>query len=164
MLVCACFGGESERPDARASCYLARVDSCSGDSICIDDNMCEPAAPRAYIIGDIVAMVPFTKTDGTSWDAAGNAPDLFVTILVNGTAVATTAATPDSFSARPVGEYRVNLPAGPTILIRTQDEDVSSNDAALDCLAQPVTAAMLRSRVLQCSQGGYSVSIAITPE
>jgi hypothetical protein len=95
------------------------------------------------------------------WDIGGGAPDLY---LGDNTGSATTTAVPDQFSASFPGPFEVSLIAGDTLLIYVWDADVSVPDYAFGCTANPVTAALLRTRSFGCTGHGASLASSISPK
>jgi len=126
---------------------------------------CVAAFPRVYRLSNISVTVPTTDPDGAAWDAAGGAPDLLVEVFVNGTSVGATAAVQDQFSAAFPGPYGVTLnAAGSSVIVTASDEDLTVNDPAFSCAANPITAAHLRARELACTVGGNSLSYRLDPQ
>lgn len=161
LVGCASDGGGD---DGGGDECTVMADNCTGETICVAGS-CVAAFPRVYKLGAIQHSVPTTKTDSTSWDAAGGAPDLFVTIDVNGTTVATTNVVSDQFNATWPGPFSVSLIAGSTLTLTSYDQDVSVNDPGFACEAKPITAALLRLRQLGCtSPPPWSLSYVIAPQ
>lgn len=137
-------------------------DTCSGDSICIAGS-CESAFGRIYDVTNIDVSLPTTDSAGEAWDVGGGAPDIFVEISVNGTIEATTTTVQDQFSAFFAGAYQVQPVGGGELVLQAYDEDLTANDPAIACVADPLTAALLRSRLLACSASGASMEFRIEP-
>lgn len=136
-------------------------DNCTGETICIAGK-CEAAFPRVYRITNVSVMVPTSNpNNGSDWDIGGGAPDLF---LGNQSGEPITAAIQDQFSASFPGPFEVQLIAGGTLRIDVWDEDLTSNDYAFACQANPITAALLRTRSFACSGNGMSLTSAINPK
>lgn len=159
-----CNGNESVSScaaDCGTTPCSASPDNCTGETICISGK-CEAAFPRVYQIANVVVSVPTTNpNNGSDWDIGGGAPDLFLGDQ-NGTAFS--SVVQDQFSATFAGPFEVSLVAGTALRIDVWDEDISSNDFAFACQANPITAAILRSRTLACSASGESLSSSITPK
>ncbi len=137
-------------------------DSCTGETICLAGS-CVAAFPRAYSISELQISVPTTMPDGSPWDLGGGAPDLFLAAYVNNQAAAVTPTAFDRFSASFAGPYTLTLGAGSSLLIQAFDEDLTINDPAYGCVASPLTAALLRERILGCSSAGNTLSFRISP-
>lgn len=135
-------------------------DTCGGETICVG-NSCVAAFPRVYAITNVSVMLPTTDPNGEAWDLGGGAPDLFVG---DSSGNPLTNTVQDQFSATFPGPFDVQLIAGATLRISIWDEDVSANDLAFSCQAAPVTADLLRSRVLRCTQGGSTLAAALNPK
>jgi hypothetical protein len=161
----ACGGGGSDGPidgpPINGSCTTS-PDNCTGETICVG-GACVLAFPRSYTISNIKLMVPTTDPDGAAWDAGGGAPDLFIEINVNGAKVATTPVVSDMFSATFAGPFQVQLEGGATVRFDSFDEDVTVNDPAYACIANPITAQLLRIRKLACMTGSNSMVLDIAP-
>jgi hypothetical protein len=140
----------------------ATADSCPGESICIA-NRCEAAFGRIYDIRSIHVMVPTLDPGGLYWDIGGGAPDLTVRISINGVERAATGTVNDQFSASFPGPHAVQPIGGGSLYVAAYDEDVTNYDFAYGCLADPLTAEMLRTRRVACASGGNSLQLAIEP-
>jgi len=152
-------GGGGGGPDGSCS---PSADRCPGETICISGR-CESAFGRLYSIVDVSVSVPTTDGAGDAWDAFGGAPDLFVTVLVNGSIVGTSTTRSDTFSANFSGPYNATLIGGSDLVVEVWDEDVSVNDRIFTCSASPISADLLRGRSLRCNSGGFAVSFQIDP-
>jgi len=130
--------------------------------VCLSGS-CVAAFPRVYSIRDVSVQVPTRDPNGEAWDAGGGAPDLKLSIMINGTEVATAPAVQDQFSARFGGPFDVQLIAGSRLTLMALDEDLTADDPAYGCEANPVTAAHLRERSLACASGGSTLSFEIDP-
>ncbi len=159
-----CNGNEtvsSCASDCSAAACSTSPDNCTGETICIAGK-CQAAFPRVYRITNVSVMMPTKNPNNNSdWDVGGGAPDLFLGDE-NGTAI--TTAVPDQFSASFPGPFEVSLIAGAALRLDVWDEDVASNDWAFACQANPITAALLRSRKFNCSANGASLTSAINPK
>ncbi len=137
-------------------------DSCSGETICVAGS-CVAAFGRVYLVSDVSVHVPTTDSSGAAWDIGGGAPDLKIKISVNGSVVSTSVAVADQFNASFAGPFSVTLVAGGSLRIDAVDEDVTVDDPAVACQANPVTAAQLRTRTMSCSASGSTLSWQIDP-
>lgn len=159
-----CNGNETASncsSDCGTTACSTSPDNCTGETICIASK-CEPAFPRVYRITNVVASMPTTNPNNNSdWDAGGGAPDLFLGDQ-NGTPIST--AVQDQFSATFAGPFEVQLVAGNALRLDVWDEDVAADDFAFACQANPVTAALLRSRTFACSGNGASLTSKINPK
>ncbi len=160
VLLAGCLGGDGD--DGGGGTCSEIADRCAGESICLGGR-CEAAFGRIYSITDVQITVPTTDPQGESWDAGGGAPDLLLQILVNGSVVASAPAVQDRFSAAFAGPFDVTLIGGSTLLLSTLDEDITVNDPAFACRADPITADMLRGRTASCTEGENDLSFRIHP-
>ena len=161
-----------ERPDAAATpdaaiaidatVCTATNDTCTGETICIA-GACEAAFGRYYDIRDLAVTVPTLDPNGLYWDFAGGAPDLFVTIATSGVVRAATPTIDDRFSSTFSGPFAVLPVGGGSLLLAAYDADFDAHDFAYACAADPLTAAQLRTRRLQCADGGNAMSFTIEP-
>lgn len=155
-------GGGVDAPIGGGGGCTATADTCTGDTLCVG-NACVAAFPRVYEVRDVSVMVPTTNM-GATWDISGGAPDLFVTFAVNGSVQATSPVVDDQFSAAFAGPFAITLSAaGSRLDLNVYDEDVTTNDLALGCVANPLPAADLRSRRLSCASASGSLMLAIQP-
>lgn len=162
VVLVGCGGSGGDNPgDDTAECSES-ADTCAGESICVA-GICEDAFDRIYEITDVEVAVPTTDPNGDAWDIGGGAPDLLLEISVDGSVIASAPAVQDSFTASYPGPFTAQLIAGSTLLVATYDEDVTVNDPAYGCQAAPITADLLRGRVLACTGGGSSLSFKIDP-
>jgi len=84
---------------------------------------------------------------GATWDISGGAPDLFVTLAINGSVQATSQVVDDQFSATFAGPFAVTLSAaGSRLDLTVYDEDVTTNDLAFGCVANPLPARQVTAR------------------
>lgn len=155
-----CSAGE--RSTCPSDCAVAGCsalnDTCAGETICVA-SACVAAFPRVYQISNVQVQVPTTKPNGEPWDVGGGAPDLFLRI----DGVKVTNAVPDSFSAAFPGPFGVSLIAGQSVRIDVIDEDLTVDDPAFACQANPVTASLLRGRTFGCSVSGMRLDARIDP-
>jgi hypothetical protein len=177
VILLGCTHGESpsEHPDAAerapdaalqvidaAPPCSAAADTCTGDSICIA-SACEAAFGRLYDVQALSVTLPTTDPDGNSWDFGGGAPDPFITISVDNVIVATTPTVDDQFSATFAGPFPIQPIGGASLLLVAYDEDLTTDELAYSCEANPLTAAQLRTRHLACASGGSMMSFTIEP-
>lgn len=133
-------------------------DNCTGENVCVNSS-CVAAFPRVYSVRNIRVMLPTTDPDGAGWDAGGGAPDIFVNVYV-AALVGTSPVVDNVFAATFPGPFDVSLVGGGTLTVEALDEDVTVNDVAVRCTANPITAANVRSRALACSATATTGSIA----
>ena len=119
--------------------------------------------PYTITIGDIALCE--TDPNGAEWDAGAGAPDPFVSVVVNGAAVATSAATQDRFNFNPAFQATITLRSTDVVSLIVSDEDLTSNDfgggfCLGDACDSAIGVAPLRGvdTVLQgnCSPGGVA--------
>jgi hypothetical protein len=154
-------GGDDGGGDDSSECSEI-ADTCAGESICIA-GACEDAFNRIYEITDVEVAVPTTDPNGEEWDVGGGAPDLLLEVSMNGSVVASAPAIADSFSATFPGPFTAQVVAGSALVLVAYDEDLTVNDYAYACQVSPLTADLLRLRLLTCTTGGSSLSFAIAP-
>lgn len=169
-MAAGCGGGDGDTapfldaPGTTPACTTV-PDNCGGETICGSAGACVAAFPRVYAITQVMLRVPTTDPDGLAWDAGGGAPDLLLTISVDGVAKHTTPVTaPDQFQATFAGPFDVQLVGGSNLRIDSFDEDVTVNDPAFACVLNPVDAAKLRARAISCTLGGNSMTYSIRPK
>jgi len=159
-----CNGNETASTcaaDCGTTACSTSPDNCTGETICISGK-CEAAFPRVYRITNVSVMVPTKNPNNNSdWDVGGGAPDLYLGQM-DGTPI--TAAVPDQFSATFPGPFEVQLVGGNAFRIDVWDEDVTTNDFAFACQANPITAALLRTRSFGCAANGASLTSTINPK
>lgn len=136
-------------------CQCSELDaaSCAGDTVCVA-GACVAAFGRAYTIVAYDATIPQFKPDGSTWDAAGGAPDPYAVLVLNGTTLGMTSAIQDNFT--PVWNQATAptpVAAGSTFRIDVFDEDLADDDGVLSCELAPITADHLHAGV-SCS-GAY---------
>jgi hypothetical protein len=137
---------------ATATCTVGDPNSCTGETICID-NACENAFGRNYRITVVSAVFTEKNANGDAWDIGGGLPDGKVTVTINGTAHTTPSVdntlTPTfNFVTPPT-----LIPGGSRLEIAVVDADVTSDDAAWSCVNDPLTADLLRAGA-RCSGTG----------
>jgi hypothetical protein len=176
----ACFCpdplGCTVRETTDAEGVFIATDDCAGDQICIcpsgsagtceASGTCSIAFGRRYRLAPLQATVPERSPTGECWDPGCGLPDLFAIGSIDGTTVVTTVAATDSLGAiwsGAVGDGTVA--AGSTVRFDVYDDDtgLDSPDPALGCAAEPISAAMLRSRRLACSGALGTFLGAIVP-
>lgn len=159
-----CNGNETASSctsDCGTTACSASPDNCTGETICISGK-CEAAFPRVYRITNVAVSMPTKNPNNNSdWDVGGGAPDLF---LGDQQGNPITAAVQDQFSATFPGPFEVQLVAGNAFRMDVWDEDVTTNDFAFACQANPITAALLRTRSFGCAANGASLTSAINPK
>jgi len=164
VLVAACGGGgggDSDAGNVGETCNPSN-DGCTGETVCIA-SQCQSAFTRGYTISALTVQVPTTKPDGTSWDIGGGAPDLYIAVSTDGTKVGMTAVVQDQFSASFPDMVSVTLASTTKLDVHAYDSDVTSDDDAYLCEANPVTAAELRARQVGCQGSGYSLTFTVQP-
>jgi hypothetical protein len=134
------------------------ADDCTGDNICIGGS-CEAAFGRLYDVTDVNISLPTTDPDGAAWDAGGGAPDILIDVSSNGVHAPVSATVDDVFDAYFPGPFTVTIAGGADLTLEIYDEDLTVNDFAGGCAADPITADLLRSRLLSCP----GVSFLIVP-
>ncbi len=134
-----------------AACSPGDPSTCGGETICLN-SQCVAAFGRAYRINVYSVVVPQFMPDGSTWDAAGGAPDPYATITLNGTALGMTAAAQDIFN--PIWNMATsptNIPAGSTLFVDAYDEDIAEDDPIMRCQFAPLTADLLHVGEGVCS-------------
>lgn len=128
---------------ASSACSPGDAATCAGETICLN-GQCVAAFGRAYRINAYSIVVPQFMPDGSTWDAAGGAPDPYAVITLNGTALGMTTAAQDIFN--PVWNMATNptnVPAGSTLIVDAYDEDIADDDPILRCQFAPLVADVL---------------------
>jgi hypothetical protein len=144
-----------------ATCDVVN-DNCAGDTVCVPStSTCQPAFPRTYQLSGLSLSVPTTMPDGSSWDAGGGAPDLFVVVKVDGATIGTTSVVQDSFTASWNETYTFTLSASSVLEVDSNDEDIAANDPVLNCTAAPVTVDQVRDRLNGCQSTGYDFTFTL---
>ena len=162
-VLAGCGGGDDGvNPDGSNGGCSAETDTCTGDSICIAGR-CEAAFGRLYDITNVQVQLPTTDSSGAAWDIGGGAPDIFVAFVINGTSTVRTPTTQDQFSTSYAGPFTVQPIGGGSFEAQVFDEDVTVDDLAFICMATPLTADLLRGRLITCNTTGYVVSLRIDP-
>jgi hypothetical protein len=124
-------------------------DACTGDSICIGGT-CVGAFARNYAFSSVSVTLPMRDLMGEPWDFPGGLPDPFVEIVLGGNLVARTPVRMDTLSARWSLSDRAVIFAGSKLEVIVWDSDVSDNDVAIHCEADPLDAASLREGRIAC--------------
>lgn len=156
-----CSSGETNgtcAADCAANACTEFPDNCTAETICVSGS-CVAAFPRVYRLSTIHVMVPTTRM-GNTWDAGGGAPDLF---LGDANMVAYSPIVDDAFTANFTGPFTVQLIAGQAFRIDVWDEDISVHDYAMGCVANPITAAQLRTRTFNCSGASGTLTAVLQP-
>lgn len=164
-----CEGGETALSCADdcggATCSPSDPTSCGGETICIG-GACVPAFGRNYVFTVRAGTFPQFDSTGAPWDAAGGLPDGFVVLTVNG-APFTTATTQDNLAPSWNAATGPTLVPGGTVLrIDVYDEDLTVDDLAWSCEANPLSASLLRGGAMRCAPPalpGASVDVDVRP-
>ncbi len=152
--------GAIGQPDAALAC-VAAPDSCTGVDICIAGT-CQAALPRTYQLTNMFVTVPETNPNtGGDWDIGGGAPDLFLT---NAAGTVLTPVADDTFATNFRGPFDVALGVGGTLELQVWDLDAAANDYVIGCVANPITAAELRTGEFGCTSMGMSLQGSIGPK
>jgi len=156
--------GPGPDPDPQPEACDPAADTCGGETICVADQ-CEGAFGRFYRIDGVVASFAEFDSTNTCWDGNCGAPDPFVQFTLNGEVVLTTVSSSDTFNASFGESADVLIPAGSQLKIQAFDDDGSSSapDLGVDCVADPLSADLLRGRVLTCDFFGSTVTFNINP-
>lgn len=162
----ACNGSESAASCATdcasSSCSPADPATCAGETICLN-GACVAAFGRAYRINAYSIVVPQFMPDGSTWDAAGGAPDPYAVITLNGAVLGMTAAPQDIFN--PVWNQATDptsIPAGSTLIVDAYDEDIAADDGILSCQFAPLTADVLHAGQGVCSGTVGTLTVRFT--
>lgn len=142
-----------DEPPPPELCSPADPNSCSGETICIGTT-CEAAFNRIYSFSMISVKVASLNQGGSAWDVLGGAPDPQVTVKLNGTTILSTGSKGDVFSAAFNETTDQQIVAGSKLELQSSDADVNAADKILNCVADPLSADLLRARVLQCDGTG----------
>lgn len=146
---------------------IDQPDSCDGDQICVAEE-CVDAFGRTYQFQVLGTQAATMDTNGDPWDPPDGAPDLFVEVALNGSVALMTETIDDSFQvAMFTTTADIEIAAGTQLVVASFDEDVGTNTPVLACVADPLTPALLRGRLVGCtgqgSEQGSSLLVEITP-
>ncbi len=138
------------------------TDTCSGDNVCLKDG-CGPAFPNTYEITNISVTAPNLKSNGMPWDPdEDGTPDLFVTISVAGTIVATTDVNMNSYNATFAGPFPIMPDAGTALDLKASDaDDGGTSELVYDCPIPSLTASFVRTGYILCSGTGVTLNATI---
>lgn len=168
-----CGDGTCAADETAASCPVdcdptactTAPDTCTGEDVCIASH-CVSAFGRNYLIGVSAGMFPQFDDTGEPWDLAGGLPDPIVTVTLDGVEFST-AVIDDTLT--PAWDYTTGptLVAGGAVLrIDVYDSDPAVDDLAWSCLADPLTADLVRAGLRCAGTGplaaGY-VDMSFTP-
>jgi hypothetical protein len=142
-------------------CSPADPNSCSGETICIGTT-CEDAFNRIYSFSTVTVKVASLNQGGSAWDVLGGAPDPQVVVKLNDATILTTAVKSDVFSASFTESVDQQIVAGSKLELTSQDSDVGAADKILDCVANPLSAELLRAHAIQCDGNGTEAGSQIT--
>ena len=140
--------------DIEDTCAGEQICDCGASPFCEGTGTCVPAFGRIYRIGITRVQLPDRRPDGMCWDDPScGAPDPYVLVSVGGSGVGMTTAGSDTFGVTwdPPAVFNASILAGTAVRLDVYDEDLTSDDGALACVFDPITAATLRSRSLSCS-------------
>jgi hypothetical protein len=180
-----CSGGADEDQDGQVDCADADCaanpvcnapscnpadDQCTNNDICIVDE-CQGAFGRQYRISNIDVSLDETNAANEDWDFGSN-PDIEAQVILNDTNILTTGeVTPDLVNGRfsvSFGETvsRV-INSGDKLEVRVVDNDLDADDLAISCVANPLSAQLLRFRDIGCvTSDGITAEVffTITPQ
>jgi hypothetical protein len=138
------------------SCNPAPNDSCTNNDICIVDE-CQNAFGRTYRITNIFTSLDSTNAASEDWDSLSN-PDIEVEIIFNDVSILTTPeVTPGLVNGRYTVDHgtsqgvNVTINSGDKLEVRVVDDDFpDAADLAISCVADPLSAQLLRFRDIGC--------------
>lgn len=157
-----CNGAESSAscPDdcPAGVCTWTAPETCLGDTLCVNQS-CVPAYGRVYSLSVVRAEISQFMFDGSTWDAAGGAPDPFCVLTLNGQLLLTTSAPADTFTPVWNEGATTMLAAGSELNVECWDEDVASDDRVLGCTFA-LSADVLHVRDYRCTEDGSWVELS----
>lgn len=150
---------------AQEVCQICDPDNdlCEGEEICIVDE-CQPAFNRIYRFSGFVLALGPVDPNGGNWDGSNDPPDPKVELFLNGTKFLETAKKDNSFNATYSETVTRQIPAGSEFEVRVLDVDGNADDLALSCVANPLSADLLRARSLLCEDTSIDASLRFTIE
>lgn len=163
-LVAACTS-EDGGDDIGETCDPAVSTSCGGETICIGQE-CVQAFGRNYVFTVRSGTFPQFDRSGDPWDAAGGLPDGFVVLTINGTPFTTRAVQDTLTPAWNQATSPTPIPGGTVLLIEVYDEDLTDDDPAWACQANPLTADFLRGGAITCQGSalpGSNIIVDVRP-
>jgi Ca2+-dependent lipid-binding protein len=107
---------------------------------------------RSYTITVVSATAAEGDPNGEYWDAAGGAPDLYVSIRIDDESIGVTSTQENTYSPEWYESVSARLYRTTSLVFRVFDEDLSENDHALE-LSVPDLGGAIRN-------GGGSYSTA----
>jgi hypothetical protein len=106
---------------------------CGAGEICLDDE-CREMWDRSYSITVVSATAAEDDPNGESWDGFRGAPDLYVSVRIDGESIGTTGTKQDTYSPDWYDSFNVRLFRTTKLVFRVIDEDATAGgaDVALD--------------------------------
>lgn len=141
--------GSNPAPEPDPGCFSSA--QCGASSICVDGT-CREMWDRSYTLTVVSATAGEGDPNGEYWDGFGGAPDLYVSVRIDGDSIGVTSTKQDTYSPEWYKSFNVRFYRTTSLVLRVYDEDLSANDHALD-LSVPDLAGAVRD-----GGGSYSTS------
>ncbi len=93
---------------------------------------CREMWDRSYVITVVEARLHERDHHGESWDAFSGAPDMYVSVRVDGASVGTTSTRQDTYSPRWNGEFEARFFRDTSVVFRFIEADPVDSDVILD--------------------------------
>jgi len=87
---------------------------------------------RSYSIVVVSADAAEVDPNGEYWDAFAGAPDLYVSVRIDGASIGLTTSDDDTYSAEWYESFNQRLYRSTSLVFRIFDEDVSDHDFAAE--------------------------------
>jgi len=122
-------GSPPERNEPDPGCR--QTAECRSEEICVSGD-CREMWDRSYTITVLGANAGEGDPNGEYWDGAAGAPDFFVSVRLDGESIGVTSVEDNTYSPQWNESFSVRLFRTTSLSFRVIDEDVSSDDLALD--------------------------------
>lgn len=112
---------------------------------------------RSYSITVVSATAAEGNPNGDYWDVFGGAPDLYVSVRIDGDSIGVTRTKRDTYSPEWYQSFSVRLFSSTNLVFRVLEEDISANDHALDLNIPDLQGAIRDGGGSYSSSGGYGI-------
>lgn len=148
-------GAGSGNTSDSGGCFTST--ECGTGEICLDGE-CREMWDRSYSITVVSATAAEGDPNGEYWDAFGGAPDLYVSVRIDGDSIGVTSTKQDTYSPDWYESFNVRLYRTTDLVFRVIDEDVSASDGALDLSVPDLEGAIKNGGGSYSSSGGYGIT------
>lgn len=151
------------------SCPPTEICRCASGLFCEGTGTCVAALPHRYGIFVLEASLAPRRPNGTPWDGNNSNPDLAVVIALDGTVLGASETRFDTLmvSGNPlyqtVGMFHEGSEMMNGVVDVDGDTSMGQYELAVACPFGPVTAATMRSRILNCNTASGSMLGIIDP-